>query len=126
MICFCFALIFSKLTVMVKKIFILVFLLSFAVVDGQNRYAKYPKSNFVYDAQDWKSNTIEEIEEKFNEARYHEELDLGVDLPEFRFPSAWISLTDADKVLWLINKERHLFISFLLKPSFRSSIYNNT
>ena len=53
-------------------------------------------------------NSIEAIQSRFNTARAHENSQLGTSVPMMTLPSQqeWNSLTDTEKALWLINRER--------------------
>ena len=53
-------------------------------------------------------STVDDIECAFNNARSTENTQLGTDLPMLTFPSqaAWNGMSDGEKALWLINRER--------------------
>lgn len=53
-------------------------------------------------------NSIAAIQTRFNTARAHENSQLGTSVPMMTLPSQqeWNNLTDTEKALWLINRER--------------------
>lgn len=53
-------------------------------------------------------STVAQVQARFNAARTNENSQLGISLPMMTLPSqsAWDAMTDGEKALWLINRER--------------------
>jgi len=60
---------------------------------------------------DWpysSENSVAAVQNRFNAARTNENSELGTSIPMMSLPSqsAWDTLSDGEKALWLINRER--------------------
>jgi uncharacterized protein YkwD len=88
-------------------IFIVSFFILFSVNHTFASYPADPNSNL-----EWPSNssetTVAHVQAWFNAARANENTQLGTSMPMMTLPSQaeWDSMTDAEKALWLINRER--------------------
>jgi len=88
--------------------FLLAFLLNAATSPAQALPALYPPDPSA--DIPWTAGTsgVADIQTAFNYARTHENAQLGLHLPMLTLPSqtAWDALSNSEKALWLINKER--------------------
>lgn len=67
---------------------------------------KNPKTDFLYEVNEWRFDDISDIESKYNLARDHEHIETSIRLPEFKFPNNWFEYTPENKIKWLVDKER--------------------
>ncbi|MEN8136999.1 MAG: T9SS type A sorting domain-containing protein [Bacteroidota bacterium] len=78
----------------------------FGQLYGQEFSVENPKSDFLFDIEEWRYDNLSDIEAKFNLARDHEHIETNIDLPTFKFPGDWEKYSVVKKVKWLADKER--------------------
>ena len=74
-----------------------------------NAIAGYPTDpNFDTEWDYSSENSVTDVQTRFNTARTNENSQLGTSIPMMTLPSQteWDNMTDAEKALWLINRER--------------------
>jgi len=75
-------------------------------LSGQDYHVKNPKTDYLFDIEEWRYDDLQDIEGKFNLARSHENLETNSNLPNFSFPNNWEKYSVVKKIKWLVDKER--------------------